>query len=373
MRIGIDIRSLQDKTYSGVSFYTLHLLQAIFQSYQKHSYVLFSNSGFQSVIPTFHYPHVNVRRSFIPNKILNASFAFTKRPFLDTLLGDVDTLFLPNMLFASVSPSCRMIVTVHDIAYAKYPEMFSMKSRLWHMLVGAKNLLRRADRIIAVSENTKNDLQDVFDVPEKKISVVYPGVSDTMQRREDEKTLSAIRVKYRLPEKFFLYLGNIEPRKNIESVIRAFISSELSGRYALVLAGAGLKKKLGSLQLLSRDNVYYIGYIQDSDKAALYSMADAFIYVSYYEGFGFPPLEAMACGTPTIVSHVSSLPEVTDDAALLVDPHDTNDIRRAFEALSADASLRSTLINRGYERARAFSWNACAKKTIEIICGFPNL
>ncbi|MCK4525681.1 MAG: glycosyltransferase family 4 protein, partial [Candidatus Andersenbacteria bacterium] len=178
-----------------------------------------------------------------------------------------------------------------------------------------------------------------------------------------------IRKKYNLPKKYILYLGTLEPRKNIIGLIKAF--EILNTKYKLVIAGSKgwLYEDIFKIVKNSpaKDNIIFTGFIDDKDKAALYGLADLFVYPSFYEGFGFPPLEAMAAGTPVITSNFSSLPEAVGDAAITVNPYNIDELTKAIEMVLFDEKLRDILIERGYKKVKNFSWEKCAKETLEFI------
>jgi glycosyltransferase involved in cell wall biosynthesis len=195
------------------------------------------------------------------------------------------------------------------------------------------------------------------------------------EENADEEKLSAVKNKYGLPDKFILYLGTVEPRKNIDGIIRGYnelrtMNHEL-GDYKLVIAGGkGWKSKnIYKEWELSKfkDDIKFLGYIDSADRAYLYNLAAVFVYPSFYEGFGFPPLEAMACGLPVVASYASSLPEVAGEAALMVDPYNINDIARALTEILTDDNLRKKLIARGLEQAKKFSWQKTAEEYLEIL------
>jgi len=188
----------------------------------------------------------------------------------------------------------------------------------------------------------------------------------------DGSLLLKVRQRYRLPEQFLLYLGTIEPRKNIQALIKAYalLCREKGFCHKLVLAGdmgwknEGLRELIQGLSL--EDSIRFTGYVEDSDLPALYTLADLFVFPSLYEGFGLPVLEAMACGLPVVTSNVSSLPEVAGDAAVLIDPHSLDAIADGMRRMLVDRELRTKCIERGFERAKMFTWEKCAKETVAV-------
>jgi glycosyltransferase involved in cell wall biosynthesis len=306
---------------------------------------------------------INVKHDYRrwPNKVLNAGFAFLRYPHIDRMVGGADVLYMPNLNFAAAS--CRIVVTVHDLSFYRYPEFFSPRQRLWHRLVNADSLLKRAGVVIAVSRHTKDDIVETFGIDQKKIRVVTPAVSGEFRPR-DEKRTSAVRRKYALPDRFILYLGTLEPRKNVEGLIRAFDLAETD--IDLVIAGGRgwMYDRIfrAAEQAKKRERIRFLGYVDEWDKPALYSAAEAFAYPSFYEGFGMPALEAMACGTPVIASHASSLGEVVGDAGLLINPAKPEEIAYAIDGLMSDSALRERFRAKGMERSESFSWEKGAKE-----------
>lgn len=379
MRIGIDVRCLAQGKRTGVEEYTLALLGQLFETDRENQYVLFFNAWRETLVDfgwATKHANVTVKRYRIPNKLLNLSLWYFGFPRLDRLVGGTDVFFLPNLNFAAVSHRTALVVTAHDLSFELFPETFPWKARLWHFLVGFRRLLRRADAVIAVSQSTRDDLAERYGIPEGRLHIVRSGIGKHFRpmSRNDEALL-AVQTRYHLPYRFILSLGTFEPRKNILSLVEAFEALARSGaaafdKYALVLAGASGWKSAPLYERIRRsefrDRILLPGFIADADKPALYNLAAAFVYPSFFEGFGFPPLEAMACGVPTIVSHSSSLPEIVGEAGLLVDPYRPDELFRALEQLLADPSLSETLKSRGLERAREFAWAETTRRTLQV-------
>jgi glycosyltransferase involved in cell wall biosynthesis len=390
-----------DGRRTGVEEYTLNLLLNLFEMDQENEYVLFYNSWkrprFDFSIFT-KFPNVTLKRFRIPNKILNFSFWYLGWPHIDKLAGPprvdkrsprveaggADVVFLSNIIFGAVSEKTKLIVTIHDLSFERYPEHFSAKRRLWHMFINPKKICRRADKIIAVSESTKNDVVALYKIPSKKVEVIYSAVDEKFRiiSRNDQKLLE-VKEKYRLPYKFILYLGTIEPRKNIIGIIRAFDELQLEAhkagnmdilKYKLIIAGAKgwLSQEIFQEKRKAqfRDHIQRIRFVRDEDKEYVYNLASLFVYPSFFEGFGFPPLEAMRCGVPVIASNNSSLPEIVGDGGILVDPDKPEEIFRAMKEVVNNHKLRETLIKKGLEKSTEFDWKKTAQETLKIIkCG----
>ncbi len=379
MRIGIDVRSLMDKNYSGVSSYTLNLVQEIISLDNKNQYKLFYNSfsDISERIPKFDKPNVEIVKKNYPNKFLNYFlFKIFNQPKIDRLL-DVDLFLMPHINFISLSSSAKSVLTVHDLSFLRYPEFFSLRKNIWHRAIRAKKLVKKFDKIVAVSENTKNDLVELCDIPEQKVKVIYSGLEDfyhsfNFQNKEEK---NRIRDKYNLPEKFILFLGNIEPRKNIQGLIQSYNilrteKPELKD-YKLILAGArGWREK----QIITerekskfKKDIIFLGYVDYKDKPYLYNMASVFVFPSFYEGFGFPPLEAQACETPVISSFASSLSEILQNSAILIDPYNNRDMTDAMIEILTNQKLKEIIIAVGKENSKRFNWGETAKEYVKLL------
>ena len=246
MRIGIDIRCLAEGKRTGVEEYTLALLRELFERDRENEYILFFNAWRREVPDMMwleQYENVTLKVFRFPNMLLNLSLWYLGFPKLDRLIGGVDVFFLPNLNFAAVSSETRLVVTAHDLSFELFPETFSSKQRLWHYLINFRGLLRRADRVIAVSQSTKDDLREIYDISEKKITVISSGIDRrfrVIDRNDPE--LMRVKEKYGLPFKFILFLGTFEPRKNIPALISGYEALMTTGgskfeKYDLVLAG----------------------------------------------------------------------------------------------------------------------------------------
>lgn len=261
------------------------------------------------------------------------------------------------------------VLTVHDLIFRHLPEHHKRLNR-WYLNLTLPLYCRRASHIIAVSEATRADISAAYRVPPEKITVIYEAAAPDFRPQSPER-VAAVRVRHHLPERYLLFVSTIEPRKNLTRLLHAWEPLYLAGAAPpLVLVG-----KRGWLEgdffaaleaSPARAGVLRTGYILDEDLPALYAGATAFVFPSLYEGFGLPPLEAMACGTPVICANTSSLPEVVGDAALGFDPRDVEAIREAVRQVAQDAPLRDELRARGLRRAAQFSWEQAARETYAL-------
>jgi len=376
MKIGIDIRSLMDRQCSGVSLCAFTLIGGILKLDKKNTYKLYYNShkDILDKMACFDHENVSIINTRYPNKVFNYIMQKGLRwPKIDQLM-DVDLFFMPHLNFASFSGNCKKIITVHDLSFLRYKEFFSLRKNIWHKFLNVKKMLKSFDAVIAISENTKRDIVELCGVPEDKVHVVYSGLDRRFKVVSNNLKNNKIREKYNLPLKFILYIGNLEPRKNIEGIIEAydlFVEKNPHLRdYFLVLAG-GRGWKYGNIfktwqRSKNKKNIHFLGYIDDQDKVFLYNMASLFVFPSFYEGFGFPPLEAFGCGVPVITSASSSLTEVVRDGAVLIDPYNIKEISTAMETVLSDDQLQKKLINKGHQIASSFSWNKTFERYLDI-------
>ena len=289
------------------------------------------------------------------------------------LAGLRDHLDLLHVTYVA-PPVCRcpLVVSVHDISFDKHPTFFSPRVRV--MLKALVPLsMRRASRVITLSEHARQEIIARYGLPAEHIAVTYLAAAPHYHPVIDSAVLSDMRQRYGLGPSYILALGNLQPRKNLLRLVEAYTQVRQQGHLAgvqLVLAGKAQRREselfAGAARSSHAADIIFPGYVADADLPAVYSGAGAYVYPSLYEGFGLPPLEAMACGTPVICSNAASLPEVIGDAALTFDPHDTAALAAALIRLHGDAGLRDELRQKGLRRAAQFSWTRCADETMAI-------
>jgi glycosyltransferase involved in cell wall biosynthesis len=291
----------------------------------------------------------------------------------------------------------------YDLSFLRFPEFFSGSKRLWHGFMSPKKQAQKADLIVAISESTKQDLVDFYGIEPRRIKVIYPGIDEKFKIIYNQEILSRVSRRYNLPEKFVLYFGTIEPRKNILGLIKAFenIKKEKNGKILeidwqgfegfvrgrkekpfdysrLKLVIAGTKGWLCDEVLRAaknsefKDDIVFTGFVAEEDKPYLYNLADVFVYPSFFEGFGLPPLEAMACGVPTVVSHKSSLPEVVGDSAIMIDPQNVDELSFAIKEILENQELNNYLRKRGVERAKRFNWDKASGEFLKSFKNYEN-
>jgi len=269
---------------------------------------------------------------------------------------------------------CPTVTVVHDVVWRALPQTFPRRARLW-LDAFLPGTMRRAAAVVTVSKFSRGEIARHFGVPPAKIHVVHDAVDASFHPVTDSAALAAVREKYQLPQRFILSIGLLQPRKNVVGLVDAYAGLPAARRQEIGLAIAGRpgwrydailrRAEAGAAPGIVR----VTGYVDDEDLPALYSAATCLAYPSLYEGFGLPPLEAMACGTPVLCSNVTSLPEVVGDAALTVDPYDVDALRDGLERLLTDEALRKRLWAAGIERAKRFTWEASARSLLAVLRG----
>lgn len=351
MRIGIDTSRATAARRTGTERYSLNLIRALLAQGSPHTFTLYLRdqpapgllpNGDRRVIP---FPRLwtHARLSW---ELLTAS----PRP---------DVLFVPAHVVPLAHP-LPIVVTVHDLGYRYFPGAHPLTQRLyldWSTRFSA----RAAAHVIADSQATKRDLGRFYDLSAEKVTVVYPGRDESFQRVDPARA----RAKYALPENYLLHVGTLQPRKNLIRLIEAIRDPPSAVR--LILVGRRGWRSEPILTAANARGVRVLEHVPDEDLPGLYSGAAAFVFPSLYEGFGFPVLEALACGVPVICSNTSSLPEVAGDAALHVDPTDTAALAAAITRVLTDADLRASLIERGFAQVQKFSWDKAAREALAVL------
>jgi glycosyltransferase involved in cell wall biosynthesis len=290
-----------------------------------------------------------------------AAPSVTRSQRLDLVHGPVNVVPL-----AGLRP---LVVTVHDVAFLRHAGHYPPLKRRYLALM-TRQAVRQADYVIAVSKQTRDDVIELCGADAEKVAVVPNGVDPTLRRINDASVLEAFRSRHHLPEAFVLFLGTLQPRKNVEGLLRAYARVRSDVSVPLVIAGARGWHESAIFHLVRElglgESVQFAGYVSPEELPYWYSAATIFVYPSLYEGFGLPVLEAMACGTPVITSSVSSLPEVAGDAAVLVDPRDIDGLARAIRQLLGSSDTRASLSRAGLQRASLFTWMRTAEETLAV-------
>ena len=360
MRIGIDLRLAWYQT-AGITKYSLRLLSALVALDQTNSYVLLQHR--KQTTPLGEGPTVSFARLLTP-----PHSRFEQWPFsIETRFLNLDLIHCPDFI-PPLHNKIPAVITVHDLAFLRFPNFVTPAAA--HYYGQLEDAVKRASRIIAVSQSTKNDLIELIGAPENKIDVIYEAADPAFRpisHDQARKMLSASG--FDAPERFILFVGTIEPRKNLDTLIRAYhkLKRDYDDDLPLLLAGAEgwLSDSVHSLiaELGLKESVLFLGKMSDDQVLALYNLATLLAHPAHYEGFGLTPLEAMACATPVVCSDAGSLPEVVGNAALLAPPQDVEAWTIAMHRLITDAALRAAMAQKGLARARQFSWEKAARET----------
>jgi glycosyltransferase involved in cell wall biosynthesis len=363
VRIGIDARKLHD---FGIGTYIRNLLRELAKIDRTSQYVLFTRPEDVSISASlgdnFRAVPVGSGHYSVAEQISIPLAARRER---------VDLLHAPHYVLPALT-TARTVVTIHDCIHLMFPEY--LRNRLRYMFARASlyTAAHKSDRIFTVSEQSKRDILKFFNVPPEKIVVTPNAIDDRFRAWPSEEHVVNTRERYQLSHSYLLYVGNIKPHKNLERLIEAFHLVRQQGRseLELIIIGDEISKLQSLRRAVHKHDIHryvrFLGYVPDKTLAVLYRLASVFVFPSLYEGFGLPPLEAMASGTPVVTSNVSSLPEVVGDAAILVDPYDPQAIAEGILAVLRSTHLRNELTKRGLERVQHYSWARSAKRVREV-------
>jgi glycosyltransferase involved in cell wall biosynthesis len=371
MHIGINAHLLaRTGTYreAGLSKHIAALVRHLLALQTPHHWTVFVGQGQRPPWLT-DSPHVTVRESRLPTLRPPVRIAWeqTILPF-DAARYRLDVLACPVNV-RPLLPTPPAVVTVHDLVFLRYPDRFRRSKRLYLRAMTGLSV-RRARRVIAVSESTATDIVQLLGLPRRRITVIPNGLDNPALRPLPPAEVAAFRRAKDLPERMILYLGTLEPRKNLPALIRAYATVREATGATLVLAGGKgwfydeIFHTVRDLGL--EDAVRFPGYVPDAELPLWYNSAEVFAYPSLYEGFGLPALEAMACGLPVIAANTSALPEVMGDAGLLVAPTDEAALAGAIQAVLTDPALAARLRAAGPPQAARFSWEAGARRTLAV-------
>ncbi|MFH1631800.1 MAG: glycosyltransferase family 1 protein [bacterium] len=399
MQIAIDIRHLTAPNPSGVGHYTIRLIEEMASASRDDAFILFASGRPRTLanLPKFDAPNIQVVTRAIPNRVLYALLRLPGGPALEDFLSvKPDMWFFPNLNITRTR--LPYALAIHDLSFKIFPKFFTLKDRAWYRTARTERFIESANRLLAVSGSTKQDLVNLLKIDPSKIAVTHLGVDEIYcpdEQPSDKNYLNAHDIGF----PYILTLSTLEPRKNIESVVEAYSSwrNQLSTDYCLlstsrvphlVIAGGRGWRSRSITDVIKRSkfqrDIHLIGYVPDRHKPALYRHADLLVFPSFYEGFGLPPLEALACGTQVITSFTGSMPEVVGNAAVMIDPYDVADLELAFDQMlnvgvtfrsparadslkavpTSNAHSRQTC---GIEQANKFQWYLTAQKTLAAL------
>jgi glycosyltransferase involved in cell wall biosynthesis len=360
VEVGIDGRSLVGSQRGrGVAHYTRALLEALAAEFPNDGWrVLLPRSASAAAVASLEQHDISVRRHRLPSRVLFGTAAVVRRPRLDRLLGgELDVVWAPAPAPLAVSNGVPLVVTVHDLSFAQRPHDYTRYERLWHRLARPRRLAEHAAGVVAVSEATAAVARQRWELKADRISVVRSGVS-APALEPTAQALSAARAHHGLPQRYLLFVGALEPRKAPDLLVRAFERARRAGLDAeLAMVGDG---RLGPL--LEGPGVHLLGPLSRVELDALYAGALALVMPSRIEGYGFPPLEALALGTPAVVSDLPVFSETLGEAALRFPPDDEEALAGALLRIAADADLRNRLATVGRPAVAALTWEQAARE-----------
>jgi glycosyltransferase involved in cell wall biosynthesis len=363
MRIAIDARKLHD---FGIGTYVQNLLRQLARLDADSEYVLFCRKEDRDALaalgPNFRIsvdsasPYSLREQASIPAHLMRER---------------VDVYHSPHYVLPPLVP-CRAVVTIHDCIHLMFPQYLPNRLAYAYAKMFMWWAAHRSARVLTVSEASKRDILHYFDIPGDKVTVIHNGLDERFRVPPPESEVHRVRERFQLHEQFILYAGNVKPHKNVERLIDAFHILHTNGfeHLKLLIIGSDISKYATLRRAIHTHDLHkyvrFLGFVSDETLAALYRLAAVFVFPSLYEGFGFPPLEAMASGTPVVASNLSSLPEVLGDAALLVDPYDANAIADAIRRVLLDDALRRDLSARGLKKVQDYSWEEAARRVRQI-------
>jgi len=363
LRIAIDARKLRDY---GIGTYVRNLLRHLSRIDSETEYVLFCRAEDCGAVEEL---GENFRAVAEPARPYSASEQL--RIPMDLRREGIDLFHAPHYVLPPLTP-CKSVVTIHDCIHLRFPQYLPNRLAYAYARSSLWFATHRSNRVLTVSEASKRDILRYFRVPERKIDVIYNAIDERFGEPPAPEEIERVRDRYQLNAPYVLYAGNIKPHKNLERLIEAFHMvrrGDLEHVKMLIIGDeiskyATLRRAVHKYKL--HKHVRFFGFVPDKTLAVLYRLARAFVFPSLYEGFGLPPLEAMASGTPVITSNLSSLPEVVGDAALLIDPYDADAIADAMRRVLLDSDLRDDLRQRGLRRVAEFSWDRSVRRVREI-------
>ena len=385
LNIVVNINPLKQENISGVGKYLYEILSRLLVLDQSNQYFLFSygrkNKDIDPRLPqshNIHYIHYNY-----PSKLIFI-LSFFNFPKIDFIKGEngkfikADIVWLANLDICNLKytlptgrqEKTKLITTIHDLSFKIYPQFFNLKRRLWHFLVKPRSLLRRSDKIITVSQNTSLDIQNIYEINREKILIMNLGISKKYKVLESDK-LENIKSKYGLSKDFILFVGTKEPRKNILSLLKVFQKIKSNDLELVIVGAQGWKEKkwrdfYDGLDKSIKSRIKIIDYCSEEYLPALYNLAKIFVWPSFYEGFGLPILEAMACGCPVITSNNSSLPDIVKDKALLIEAFNTQMLLVAMNSLLKDKELYSFYKEKEFDQNYYSNWDKSAEKILNL-------
>lgn len=358
---------------TGVDYYTRNLIQA-FQKVEPKRKIELLFLGFKKPPRSLETSNTSVRSfRFIPGRLYSLLLRYNLAPPIDLLCRSRGDIYIfPNFERWPLLRRKPSMVIIYDLSFIKVSK-YAASSLINRLSRSVPRSIKKSERIIVISDNTKKEIIEEYNVPEEKISVVYPAVDHELFKPASIEDIEKIKTKYKISGNYILSLSTIEPRKNLIGTMNAYskLPPSIQDTHSLILAGGKgwLDEEINARikQLSSNLNISLIGYVDEKDLPSLYSGASVFVYPSFYEGWGMPIQEAMACGTPVITANNSSLPESGGNAAIYVDAEDTDSIARGIEKILSNKDLARNLTSKGLLHTSNFTWENSAKQLLNAI------
>jgi len=366
MQIGLDASRANNDQKSGVEWYAHHLIRQLMKIDSENQYFLYTDKPLEAALK----PSVNnFKEAYLKWPL--ARFWTLGRLTLETVFKRPDVLFVPSHTFPLIGGK-KNVITWHDVGYERYPETYT-KWELKSLKQGARRAIKLADKIITVSNYTKKELTRIYKAKPEKIEVVYHGLNHSRYYPIPKESVKSYLQEINVSLPYFIYLGRLALRKNIVGLIRMYnrFREKVKQPHNLILVGSSSswQSEIEAEIKLSpyKNEIKKLGWLPTEKLPILLSGARGAVFPSFYEGFCLPMIEAMACGCPVIASTSSSLPEISGGAAELIDAHDIENFAEAMKKITEDDEFRQSLVNKGLNRAGDFSWDKCAKQTLEVL------
>ncbi len=375
MHILTDVRLLSKGRISGIEEYTKSLIESLLEEGEKEQFSFFYSGMRKAPLPEAWgaRPNVRIVDWKVPNRLLDLSMRLFHAPHIDRRIS-ADIVFSPHFNILPPVRHAKRVVTFHDLSFMHFPEWYPWKKRAWHWLQNYRGQARSAQAIVAVSDFTREDIVRTLGIPEEKVHTIHSGINPLFCEiaNDDPRRAAFVSAKH-LERPFLLFAGVLEPRKNVSGIIRAFNEVKRDPYHReLQLIIVGRRGWLCDTIFKDahaspwRSDIRFWGEATYDDLHMLYALASAFVYPSFFEGFGFPPLEAQACGAPVITSNRSSLPEIVGESALTVDPWKTEELVYAIDCLLKNDAMHNALKKKGTENAKRFSWKKSAHSLLSL-------
>lgn len=375
IKIFVDAEVLVAPHFSGIGHYTLEILHSLDQLIEDRDDVSITLGVWIKRVKDLNkygFRNFKIRRTIFPLRVTNSLKMRGIQPPYDIFFGKKIYLF-PNFTSWPLLFS-KSVTIIYDLSFEHFPQYVQSQNQKF-LSLNVRKSAQRSNKIVTISKNSQKEIVDFYKLDMANVPIVYPGINQRDFFRWPEEEIAKVKARYGVHGKYILFVGNIEPRKNLKNLLLAYeqLPKKTRNEYSLLLVGARgwldneIFEIIERLRISGNHIQQPTHYVQDKDRTALYSGASLFVYPSYYEGFGIPPLEAMACGVPVISSDNSSLPEVVGDAAIKVSADSIDELTKAISRILKDKRLQTSLIEKGYLQVDKFNWQHEAKKLLEVL------